>query len=394
VEPGPTGVIQPEQIVELTKQLKPDGTLDWNVPDGDWTIVRMGRRVTGASTRPAPDTAIGLECDKMDAKALEDHFNHFVGVLLDKLSPRAKAHGLTTLHMDSWEAGAQNWTPSLLDEFKKRRGYDARPWLLTYSGRVVESFEKSERFLWDLRLTAQELILENHAGEVKKYAHKNGLSLSMEPYDMNPAGDLDMAAVADVPMAEFWNSGFITAFSVLEMSSVAHVMGKSIVSAEAFTSNGGLDAYPWSLKNQGDWAFCAGVNRFVFHTFAHQALGDAYKPGVSFGPYGVFWHRNQTWWPMVSAYHHYLTRCSELLRQGVSVSDLLYLSRRWTRQVCSGRSRCRFTNDGVFSPNRRNATMADHGSVLNVTDFKWTRGSYAAAWDGDCQKGPDGKYSS
>jgi hypothetical protein len=326
VEPGPTGVIQPEQIVELTKQLKPDGTLDWNVPDGDWTIVRMGRRVTGASTRPAPDTAIGLECDKMDAKALEDHFSHFVGVLLDKLSPRAKAHGLTSLHMDSWEAGAQNWTPSLLDEFKKRRGYDARPWLLTYSGRVVESFEKSERFLWDLRLTAQELMLENHAGEVKKYAHKNGLSLSMEPYDMNPAGDLDMAAVADVPMAEFWNSGFITAFSVLEMSSVAHVMGKSIVAAEAFTSNGGLDTYPWSMKNQGDWAFCAGVNRFVFHTFAHQALGDAYKPGVSFGPYGVFWHRNQTWWPMVSAYHRYLTRCSELLRQGVTVSDLLYLT--------------------------------------------------------------------
>lgn len=326
VEPGPTGVIQPGQIVELTKQLKPDGTLDWKVPDGDWTIVRMGRRVTGASTRPAPSTAIGLECDKMDAKALEDHFSNFVGVLLDKMSPRAKEHGLTTLHMDSWESGAQNWTPSLLNEFKKRRGYDARPWLLAYSGRVVESFEKSERFLWDLRLTAQELVLENHAGEVKKYAHKNGLSLSMEPYDMNPAGDLDMGAVADVPMAEFWNNGFNSAFSVLEMSSVAHVMGKAIVSAESFTSNGALDAYPWSLKNQGDWAFCAGVNRIVFHTFAHQALGEAYKPGVSFGHYGVFWHRNQTWWPMVSAYHRYLTRCSELLRQGVTVSDVLYLT--------------------------------------------------------------------
>jgi hypothetical protein len=326
VEPGPTGVIQPGQIVELTKQLKPDGTLNWNVPDGDWTIVRMGRRVTGASTRPAPATAIGLESDKMDAKALEDHFSHFVGVLLEKLSPRAKEHGLTNLHMDSWESGAQNWTPSLLDEFKKRRGYDARPWLLAYSGRVVESLEKSERFLWDLRLTVQELVLENHAGVVKKYAHKNGLSLSIEPYDMNPVGDLDLGAVADVPMAEFWNNTFNSAFSVIEMSSVAHVMGKPIVSAESFTSTGGLDAYPWSLKNQGDWAFCAGVNRIVFHTFAHQALGDAYKPGVSFGFYGVFWHRNQTWWPMVSAYHRYLTRCSELLRQGVTVSDVLYLT--------------------------------------------------------------------
>ena len=110
-------------------------------------------------------------------------------------------------------------------------------------------------------------------------------------------------------------------------------MGRPIVSAEAFTSVGGLDAYPWSLKNQGDWAFCVGINRFVFHTFAHQALGDAYKPGMTFGPYGVHWHRNQTWWPMVSAYHRYLTRCSELLRQGVTVSDVLYLTPEGTPHI-------------------------------------------------------------
>ena len=333
LEPGPTGVIQPSQIVDLTKQLKPDGSLNWNVPAGDWTIVRMGRRVTGASSRPAPSTAIGLESDKLDAKALEDHLSHFVGILLDKTSPRAKEHGLTTLHMDSWESGAQNWTPSFLDEFKKRRGYDARPWLLAYTGRAVEGLEKSERFLWDLRLTAQDLVLEKHAGVVKKYAHNHELSLSIEPYDMNPAGDLDLGAVADVPMAEFWTNTFNSAFSVFELSSVGHVMGKSIVSAESFTSTGAMDAYPWSLKNQGDWAFCAGINRFVFHTFAHQALGDAYKPGMSFGPYGVHWHRNQTWWPMVSAYHRYLSRCLELLRQGVAVSDVLYLTPEGAPQV-------------------------------------------------------------
>ena len=326
VEPGPTGVIQPNQIVDLTKQLKPDGSLAWKVPAGEWTIVRMGRRTTGASSRPAPSTALGLESDKLDAKALQDHLSHCVGILLDKTSPRAKEHGLTTLHMDSWESGAQNWTPALLDEFKKRRCYDARPWLLAYTGRAVDSLEKSERFLWDLRLTAQELVLENHAGVVSKYAHQAGLSLSIEPYDMNPAGDLDLGEVADVPMAEFWNNTYNSSFSVFELASVGHVMGKPIVSAESFTSTGAMDAYPWSLKNQGDWAFCAGINRFVFHTFAHQALGDAYKPGMSFGPYGVHWHRNQTWWPMVSAYHSYLARCSQLLRQGVAVSDVLYLT--------------------------------------------------------------------
>ena len=332
-EPGPDAVIQPGEIVDLTKQLKPDGTLEWNVPAGEWTVIRMGRRVTGASSRPAPSTAIGLESDKFDVKALEDHLGQYVGKLLEKIGPRAKAHGLTTLHMDSWESGAQNWTPSFLGEFKQRRGYDARPWLPVYTGRAIRSLEMSERFLWDLRLTAQELVLENHAGAVKKYGRKHGLSLSIEPYDMNPAGDLDLGAVADVPMAEFWNNGLASAYSVIEATSIAHVMGKPIVSAESFTSVGALDAYPWSLKNQGDWAFAVGINRFVFHTFAHQALGDQYKPGMTFGPYGVHWHRNQTWWPMVGDYHRYLARCSGILRQGVAVADVLYLTPEGTPHI-------------------------------------------------------------
>ena len=333
IEPKADGVIQPDEIVELTKHLKPDGTLNWHVPAGDWTIVRMGRRVTGASSRPAPSTAVGLECDKFDAKASEFHLDQYVGKLLEKISPRAKEHGLTTLHMDSWESGAQNWTPSLLNEFKNRRGYDAKPWLPIYTGRAIQSLEMSERFLWDLRLTGQELVLENHAGVVKKYGQKHGLSLSIEPYDMNPAGDLDLGAVADVPMAELWNNALESAYSCFESSSIAHVMGRSIVSAESFTSVDALDAYPWSLKNQGDWAFCVGINRLVFHTFAHQALGDAYKPGMTMGPYGVHWHRNQTWWPMVSDYHRYLSRCSELLRQGVHVSDILYLTPEGTPHI-------------------------------------------------------------
>ena len=332
-EPGPEGVIPPGEIVDLTERLRPDGALDWEVPAGAWTVVRMGRRPTGASSRPAPSTALGLECDKFDAAALASHLDRYVGELLRKIGPRVNEHGLTTLHMDSWESGAQNWTPSFLAEFKKRRGYDARPWLPVYTGRAVRSLEMSERFLWDLRLTGQELVLERHAEAVKAYGRERGLSLSIEPYDMNPAGDLDLGAVADVPMAEFWNNSVDSAYSCFESTSVAHVMGRPIVSAEAFTSVGGLDAYPWSLKDQGDWALAVGINRFVFHTFAHQALGDAYKPGLAFGPYGVSWHRNQTWWPMASAYHRYLTRCSELLRQGVAVSDVLYLTPEGTPHI-------------------------------------------------------------
>jgi hypothetical protein len=339
-EPGAGGVIAPDKIIDLTKNLKPDGTLEWNVPAGDWTVVRMGRRNNGAGTRPAPKAAEGCESDKFDAKAIDFHLSKFVGVLLEKIGPRAKKHGLTNLHMDSWESGAQNWTASFLDEFKKRRGYDAKPFLLTYTGRAVEGLEKSERFLWDVRLTAQDLVLENHAQRVKQYAHKHGFELSIEPYDMNPAADLDLGAVADIPMGEFWKTNHAelrerrdglleepdTAYSIFEAASIAHVMGKPVVAAESFTANGALDAYPWSLKNLGDWAFSAGINRIFFHTYAHQPLGPDYKPGFTLGPYGVHWHRNQTWWPMVGAFHRYLARCSEMLQQGVTVSDVLYLT--------------------------------------------------------------------
>jgi len=325
-EPGPAGVIAPDKIVDLTKNLNPDGTLDWDVPAGNWTVVRMGRRINGAGTRPAPRAADGCESDKFDAAAIDFHLSKFVGTLLEKIGPRAKEHGLTNLHMDSWESGAQNWTASFLDEFKKRRGYDARPFLLTYTGRAVEGVEKSERFLWDMRLTAQDLVLQNHAQPVKAYAHKHGFELSIEPYDMNPAGDLDLGAVADIPMGEFWLNALDSTYSVIEATSIAHVMGKPVVATESFTSMGGVDAYPATMKDLGDWAFAVGVNRFFFHTYAHQPLGSDYKPGFTLGPHGVYWNRNQTWWPMVGAYHRYITRCSAMLREGTTVSDVLYLT--------------------------------------------------------------------
>jgi hypothetical protein len=315
-------------MIDLTDRLEPDGRLKWDVPAGEWTIMRMGRRSTGASTRPAPEPGIGFDHDKFDKAALEDHFENYYGRLLKRVGPRAQKHGWTTVHLDSWEMGAQNWTPKFGQEFRKRRGYDPKPYFVTFSGRAVKSIEVSERFLWDVRLTAQELVLENYAGHLKTLGHKNGFELSIEPYDMNPTADLDLGAVADVPMCEFWSAGFgfDSSFSCIEAASVAHIMGRSIVSAEAFTGRDQWRQYPWSMKNQGDWAFCMGINRFVFHTFAHKPLGDEHRPGMTMGPYGVHWDRGQTWWPMVKDYHRYVTRCCHLLRQGVTVSDILYLT--------------------------------------------------------------------
>jgi len=327
-ELDPSQVIDPEDIVDLTDRLQADGRLEWDVPPGEWTILRMGRRSTGSNTRPAPAAGLGFESNKFDKRALDAHFEAYFDTLLELIGPRPKDRktGFTGLDADSWEMSAQNWTPGFREEFKKRRGYDPWPYFPAYSGRVVGSREVTERFLWDVRMTSQELILENHMGHMKKLCHERGLKLAIEPYDMNPTVDLDLGALADIPMGEFWANTFNTAFSCREAASIGHLMGKPIVAAEAFTSVGTFwKQTPWTLKNQGDWAFAAGINRFVIVTFAHQPWVDR-APGMMFSGYGLHWERTQTFWPLVDGYHEYLARCSHLLQQGTAVADVLYLT--------------------------------------------------------------------
>ncbi|MGB8958888.1 MAG: glycosyl hydrolase [Candidatus Aminicenantales bacterium] len=328
--PGlPAGAaIDPARIIDLTGKLTPDGRLAWDVPDGRWTILRFGRTTTGANTRPAPVPGLGLECDKLDAAAFDVHYDAFVGALLREIGPRrtdAQA-GWTTLHIDSWEMGAQNWTGAFREEFRRRRGYDLLPFLPAVTGRPVRSLETSERFLWDLRQTANELVLENHALRLKERGRRDGFRLSIEPYDMTPCADMTLGTAADVPMGEFWLYGFNTAHSVVEAAGIAHTNGRTIVAAESFTSDDreAWQAHPASMKALGDWAFTAGVNRIVFHRSQHQA-GLQARPGMTMGPYGVHWERTQTWWDLVPAYHAYLSRCQFLLRRGLPVADVCFL---------------------------------------------------------------------
>jgi hypothetical protein len=326
----PAGVsgISPDKIIDLTNRLKPDGTLEWTVPDGSWTILRFAARNNGAVTRPAPLPGVGFEADKFDTVALDAHLHSYLYPLLPK--KRSRVGGLRRLHMDSWEMGAQNWSGRFREEFRRRRGYDPLPYYPVYAGWIVGSDERSERFLWDLRTTAQELVLENHAGQLKRVSHRLGLKLSIEPYDMNPTADLALGAVADIPMCEFWSEGygFAAAFSCLEATSIAHVNGSALVPAEAFTADHreAWKQHPGSMKNQGDWAFATGINRLVYHTFQHKYPDNGLRPGMTMGPYGVHWDRGQTWWPMVPAYHRYVSRCQFLLQQGRTVADILYLT--------------------------------------------------------------------
>ncbi|MCX7006303.1 MAG: glycosyl hydrolase, partial [Kiritimatiellaeota bacterium] len=317
-------------LLDLTAKRASDGRLTWDVPAGNWTILRFGRTTTGQTTRPAPQPGLGLESDKFSRAALDAHYAAFIGELLKEVGPRKKTDaGLTMIHFDSWEMSSQNWSENFRAEFRQRRGYDPLPFLPALLGRVVQSAEISERFLWDLRQVAQELVVTNHAVRLKELGAQSNLRLSIEPYDLNPTSDLELGGVADVPMCEFWSKGFgfPAEFSCFEASSIAHTLGRSVVGAEAFTSMPGEDwrQYPGAMKDQTDWALCCGINRFTIHRYQHQPWLDRW-PGMTMGAHGVYWERTQTWWDMVPAYHAYLSRCQALLRRGAPVSDILYLA--------------------------------------------------------------------
>ena len=320
----PGMVIDRAKVVELTSEMNTEGALAWDAPAGDWTLVRFGHTSTGVENAPAPASGRGLECDKLSREGIQANFDGMMGKLIADVGPLA-GRTLVATHIDSWENGAQNWTARMREEFQRRRGYDLWHFLPVLTGRVLENLDISERFLWDLRKTISELVIENYAGGLRELAHQHGMKLSIEAYG-GPCEDLPYAGQADEPMCEFWMGG--GAFNTVKgMASAAHTYGKPILGAEAFTAadqEKWLD-HPGSIKALGDRAFCEGVNRIVFHRYAMQPWPEERRPGMTMGPWGLHYERTQTWWDWSRPWHEYLARCQFLLRQGLFVADLCYL---------------------------------------------------------------------
>ena len=326
---GPSRAAIPrDQVKDVTAQMDRDGKLNWTPPAGKWLVLRFGHTTTGMENKPAPISGKGLECDKLSKAAATLHFDNLMGrIVRQNQTLTGQDKTLVGVHIDSWENGAQNWTPQMRTEFQKRRGYDLLPFLPAFTGRLVGGTEVTERFLWDLRQTVSDLLLENYAGTFRELAHRHGLRLTIEAYH-EPGDGMAYAGLADEPMAEFWAwEKYKFDWSCTMMASAAHTYGKRIVGAEAFTS-GKLEkwqSHPGNIKNLGDWAFCEGINRLVFHRYAAQPWIKA-APGMSMGPWGLHYERTQTWWEQSKAWHAYLARCQSLLQQGLFVADIAYLA--------------------------------------------------------------------
>jgi hypothetical protein len=320
-----TATIRRADIVDLTKKMDQNGQLNWEVPPGRWTVLRMGYSLTGAKNRPAVPAALGYEVDKLSPKHLTAYLRGYTDPIAQSLGP-LYGKSLHYVLLDSWEAGTQNWTDEMISQFNKRRGYDPTPYLPVLAGRVVESAEVSDRFLWDFRRTLADMFAENHYGVATEFFHQQGMQTYGEAAGVSleiPEDTLLNKKHVDIPMGEFWMRDLHpTAMyyqDVRGAASAAHVYGKSVVATESFT--GGSYDSPFTLKKVADYWFTQGVNRIVFHTSAHQPLDT--KPGNTM--VGTHINRNITWSEQAEGFMTYLARNSFMLQQGLAQADLVYL---------------------------------------------------------------------
>ncbi|MEN8202305.1 MAG: glycosyl hydrolase [Bacteroidota bacterium] len=319
----PAMAIPAGKVLDISNHLE-DGKLEWQVPPGEWTILRVSMVSTGAKNAPVLPNAEGPEVDKLNREHAIFHFDQFAGQVIREI-PAKDRMAIKYLVIDSYETGSQNWSDDLEIPFKEAYGYDPVPWLPVFTGRVVGSVEQSERFMWDLRRLVSDRISHEYIGGLKEITNRHGWKLWLENYGHwgFPGEFLQYGGAADLVSGEFWTVGELGSIELRAASSAAHTYGKREVFAESFTSAAPhYLSHPWYFKKRGDWSFTEGVNHTLLTEYLHQAYTDR-VPGVN-AWFGSAFNRNNTWFFEMDSWVTYLKRCNYLLRQGTYVADLAY----------------------------------------------------------------------
>lgn len=316
--------VQPGQVIDLSDKMTADGILTWDVPEGEWTVLRTGMTPTGVVNEPAIPEATGYEVDKMSSKHAEEHFDAYIGQILRRI-PAADRKSFKILVQDSYEVGGQNFTDDMIPIFKQRYGYDPVPYLPVLSGVVVGSEHDSDAFLWDLRRLVADKISYDHVGGMREVAHKHGLTTWLENYGHwgFPGEFLQYGGQADEVGGEFWADPPLGDIENHLATSCAHIYGKRLTSSETSTSAGpSFVRTPASLKQRMDRFFTYGVNNTVLHLYISQPSTDR-LPGSN-AWFGTEFNRNNTWFSQMDLYTRYIKRCNYMMRQGWYQADVAY----------------------------------------------------------------------
>lgn len=312
------------EVIELSDKMGEDGLLKWNVPDGNWTVLRMGMTPTGTKNSPAAPQGKGYEVDKTNEEYIRYHFDQFIGEIIERV-PEESLPALKYVIADSYETGPQNWTDGFRERFEEKHGYDPVKYLPVISGRIVGSVEESDRFLWDIRRAIADDIAYKYVGGLSEISNEHNLKLWLENYGHwgFPSEFLMYGGQSDLIGGEFWNEGELGNIECKSASSAAHMYGKNIVSAESYTAAGKtFKRHPADLKKRGDWSFTEGINHVVLHVYIQQP-DDERVPGVN-AWFGTEFNRHNTWFEQGKYWADYLRRSQNMLQQGKYVADVCY----------------------------------------------------------------------
>jgi hypothetical protein len=322
--PLPPLVRDRASVIDLTARFR-EGRLTWDVPAGKWRLYRFICANNGQKmVQPSPHSD-GWIIDHFSAEATRFHTAYMLDRLRGELGDLRQS-ALRYFYACSYEARGSIWTPAFLDEFRRLRGYDARPFLPVLAGATVEGDDVCDRFRIDFRRTISDLFTANFYGATRQLCERDGLTLVSEaggpgwPLHQVPVDALKAQNEVSIPRGEFWKEHPVCV--VKETASAVHVYGGRIVQMESFTSFRHWQDGPRDIKGIGDQALCDGCNHFVWHTMPHVPEsagkpGPVYYAGTHNGP-------NETWWPLARPVFDYLARCAWLLRQGLFVADLCY----------------------------------------------------------------------
>ena len=316
--------IDEKQVVDISDKMDANGLLTWNVPEGEWSIIRFGMVPTGTKNSPAAPQGKGYEIDKASSKIARFHYAKYVGELLKRV-PEENRSALKYVIADSYEQGSQNWTDGFEKSFEEKFGYNPKNYLPVFAGKVVSSVEESNRFLWDLRRSVADAVAYEYVGGLREVSNENNLKLWLENYGHwgFPSEFLMYGGQSNLVAGEFWNEGTLGNIECKSGSSAAHIYGKPVTSAEAFTASGkAFERHPAMLKKRGDWSFTEGINHFVLHLYIHQP-DDNRVPGVN-AWFSTEFNRHNTWFKQSKTWIEYLRRCQHLLQQGKYVADVCY----------------------------------------------------------------------
>ena len=299
------------RAVELTAEVDDTGRIEWQPPDGSWSVIavvgRMGRDVK----RAAPDRA-GPMVSPYYPTAMRRYLDQF-----DREFSNYDGRPLRATFHDSFEFDA-HWSPVLLDAFEDQCGYRLQDHLPALLGDHPDD-ERVSRVKADYRRVLSGLYVDT-TSEWIQWNHRDGRQARFQAH-CAPGHILDLYALADIPETEFINGKGSVLASKLA-SSAAHTTNSTLVSAETATwLDEHFTATLERIKEHVDQLFLAGVNHVVYHGTAYSP-DDAPWPGWLFYASTQMNPRNPIWRD-VGALNEYITRCQSVLQYGDADADVL-----------------------------------------------------------------------